>query len=114
MHNTAADNVVLRYRIVAVNTDIICRSDEFRIRPAELAIGTRIVEIPEELFACDLDDRRILGLVREINRCPNALAHKNQNGEDDCSDDQEKRLDLRIVVPVGRSLVTGGTVSCDK
>ena len=114
VHYTDADDIILSNRIVAVKTDVVRRSDEFRIRPAKLAIGTRIVEIPKELFACDLDDRRILRLVCEINRRPNALAHKNENGEDHGSGDQENRFDLRIVVPVGRSLVTVGTVSGDE
>src|SRR5439155_26307235 len=74
----------------------------------------RIMEIPNELFACDLNDGRILWLIRKINGCPYALSHENQNGEDHGCGNQENRLDLGIVVPVRRPLVTVRTISLDE
>src|SRR5207237_4429517 len=58
------------------------------------------MEVPEELFAGDLNDRRILGLVCKVDRSPHALAHEDQDGEDHCGNDQEYRFNLRIIVPV--------------
>src|SRR5262249_32162248 len=65
-------------------------------------------------FACDLNDRRILRLIRKINGCPYALSHENQNSEDHGSGNQENRLDLRIVVPVGGALVTVRPIARDE
>src|SRR2546427_12376809 len=82
MHHTNADNIILGDRIGPVDTDIVRRSDQFRIRPPELSIGARIMEVPEELFAGDLNDSRILRLDCKIDRRPHELAHEYQEDED--------------------------------
>src|SRR5579862_3042072 len=64
------------------------------------------MEIPKKLFACDLDDGRVLRLIGEVDRCPYALAHKDQNGQNDCRDNQEHRFNLWVIVPVRRALAS--------
>ena len=68
------------------------------------------MEIPLELLSCDFHDGRVGGLICEIDRSPDTLAHEYQHREDHGSDDQEKGLDLRIIVPVRRALIAVRTV----
>src|ERR1051326_1004448 len=67
VHDSDAHDVVLGQGIATINSDVIRRSDQFRIGTTELCIGAWIVEVPEELFARDLNHSRVLRLICEID-----------------------------------------------
>src|SRR5262249_8757804 len=114
VHYPHAHNVVFCNRISAIDTDVIRPSDEFRIRAAELPVGSGIVEVPEELLTRNLDDRRVLWLIPEIDRRPYSLSHEHQDRQNDSRRYQENRFDLRIIVPIRGMLVPVSAVSGDK
>src|SRR5215510_8060705 len=114
VHDVLTDNVVFRRRILTIQTDVICVGDELGVRASELSVGTRIMERPGKLLAGNLNDRRVCGFVRKINRSPHALSHENEYRQNDGGRDQKKRFGFRIVMPVGSALAAVLAISSDK